>query len=133
MPSDRFLFVIVAERPVPEHLKKSVMVAVAADRFEIVVLARDAQAFLAIDDTLRGRRADTEEVVLELHHPRVGEEQGGVAFGNQGGGRDDCMSALGKEIEEGLADTVTGPMHVRTILTRSVRLGEAAILRGVYP
>src|ERR1019366_5599770 len=49
MPSNRFFLVIVAERPVAEHFEKSVMVSVAADRFEIVVLARDAQAFLTID------------------------------------------------------------------------------------
>src|SRR5256885_14880586 len=39
VPWDRFALVVIAERPVPEHLKKSVMVRVASDRFEIIVLA----------------------------------------------------------------------------------------------
>ena len=45
-PFDRLGFVIVAERPVAEHFKKSVMVGVAADGFEIVVFAADAQTLL---------------------------------------------------------------------------------------
>jgi hypothetical protein len=53
MERDGLGLVVVAKRPVPEHLEKRVMVAVAADRFEVVVLARNAQAFLAIDDARR--------------------------------------------------------------------------------
>src|SRR5262245_3032596 len=39
MEGDRFSFVVVAERPVTEHLEESVMVRVATDLFEVIVLA----------------------------------------------------------------------------------------------
>src|ERR1700733_4257669 len=104
MPSNRFFLVVVAERPVPEHLEERVMVSVAADRFEIVMLARDAQAFLNVHDAQMRGSADAEKIILELHHPGVDEEQGGVALGNQRGRRHDRMTARGEKIEERLAN-----------------------------
>src|SRR5208283_5520592 len=118
MERDRLLLVVVAEGPVPEHLEKRMVIAVAADRFEVVVLAGDTQAFLAVGDPLVGGRPDTQKVVLEGDHPRVGKEQGRVALGNQRGGGDDTVSALLEEIEERLPDTIGGPIHTRLILTQ---------------
>jgi len=79
---DRLGLVVIAERPVAEHLEKGVMVGVAADRFEVVVLARDSEALLAVHHAHRLRRADSEEVILERHHPGVGEQQRRVAHGH---------------------------------------------------
>ena len=45
-PLDRFGFVVIAERPVAEHFEKRVMVGIAADGFQVVVFAADAQTFL---------------------------------------------------------------------------------------
>ncbi len=98
MPANCLFLVVVAKRPIPEHLEKRVMVSVAANRFEIVMLARDAQAFLTIRDAHMWRRAQAEEIVLERHHAGVGEEQGGVALGNQRRRRHDRVTALGEEI-----------------------------------
>src|SRR5208337_5385503 len=98
-----FFLVVVAERPVAEHLEKSVMVGVAAYRFEIVMLARDTQTFLTIHDAQVLRRAHAEEIILERHHPGVGEEQRRVALGNQRRRRHDRMTVRGEEIEKGLA------------------------------
>src|SRR5260370_33303392 len=102
MPLDGFFLVVVAERPVPEHLEKRVMVGVAAYRLEIVVLAREAQDLLAIDDSRTRRRADAQEVVLERDHPGVDEQQRRGALGNQRRRRHDFVISPGEEIQEGL-------------------------------
>src|SRR5437870_2834796 len=47
-PRDRFLFEIIAERPVAEHLEESVVVGVLADVVEVVVLAARPDAFLGV-------------------------------------------------------------------------------------
>src|SRR6202047_472117 len=56
---DRLALVVVAERPVAEHLEERVMVRIAADRFEIVVLAGNPQALLAIRNARPRRLAYT--------------------------------------------------------------------------
>ena len=83
------------------------MVGVAADFLEVVVLAADADALLRV------RRADVvplagaKEDVLELVHPGVGEQQGGVAVGDHRGAGNDAVAVLCKEIKETLADLVS--------------------------
>ena len=68
----------------PEHFEERVMPGGPADRFQVVVLSAHAHALLA------GRRADvvalleSEEHVLELVHPGIGEEQGGIVFRDEG-------------------------------------------------
>src|SRR5439155_13987378 len=67
----------------PEHLEEGVVARGPADVLEVVVLAARADAFLA------GGRAHvvapflTEEHGLELHHARVGEEEGRVGSGDE--------------------------------------------------
>src|SRR6516162_9941063 len=117
MKRDRLLFVVIAERPVPQHLEERMVVTVAADGFEIVMLAGDTQAFLTIDHPLGSRRAETQEVVLELDHPGVSEEQRRVASRDERGRRYDSVSALPEEIEERTSDTSRGPIH-ELILTQ---------------
>ncbi len=116
MPSNRVFLVVVAERPVAEHLEKSVMVSVAADRFEIVMLAGNSQAFLDVDDAHVLRCAHAKEIILELHHPGVDEEQGRVALGNQRGRRHDRVTALGEEIEKRLSNFCGCPAHGEMIV-----------------
>src|SRR5579863_6803002 len=111
MPCDGFGLVVVAERPVPEHLEEGVVVAVAADRFEVVMLAGNSEALLAIDHALRGWRAYAEEIILELDHSGVSEEQRRIALGNQRRRGDDGMAALGEEVQERLSNLVGSPAH----------------------
>ena len=47
-PFDRFLFEIIAEAPVAEHLEKGVVVGVESDIFEVVMLAAGANALLGV-------------------------------------------------------------------------------------
>ena len=49
-PGDGFLFVIICKRPIAQHLKEGVMIAVLAHFFEVVVFAAGADALLAVDD-----------------------------------------------------------------------------------
>jgi len=97
---DRVALVVVAERPVAEHFEERVMVRVAAHRFEVVVLAGNPEALLAVDDAGSGGRADTEEIILERDHPGVGEEQRRVALGDQRRRGHDLMAAFLEKIEE---------------------------------
>ena len=59
-PFDGFLFEIVAEAPVAEHLEERVVVGVEADVVEVVVFAPGADALLRIGGATgpcRGRRS----------------------------------------------------------------------------
>ncbi len=102
-PPDRLFLVVVAERPVAQHLKKGVVIGVASHFLEVVVLAADADAFLRVRgaDVFAGSRA--EEDILELIHPRIGEVEGGVAMGNHRCAGHNPVSVHGKEVKEPLA------------------------------
>ncbi len=95
---------VVAEAEVAEHLEEGVVTRGVADVLEVVVLAAGAHAFL------RGRRAgirplvETEENVLELVHPGVGEQQRRVLVRHQRTGGNDLVALGGEEVEELLAD-----------------------------
>jgi len=73
---NRLCFEIIVERPVTQHLEKRMVIRVFADLFEVVVLAAYAQTLLAVDRPATIRRRQTEEDILELVHPRIGEKQG---------------------------------------------------------
>ena len=99
-PDDRLALEVVAERPVAEHLEKSVMARGIADLIEVVVLAAGAQAALHVDDARARRLFAAEERVLERHHARIGEHQGRIAGRNQRTGRHDQMPLRAEEFEE---------------------------------
>src|SRR5207253_840560 len=64
-PSDRFLLIVIAERPVPEHLEKRMVVRIAANFFEVVVLPADADTFLRIRCPGVTARTCTKKNILE--------------------------------------------------------------------
>ena len=107
-PGDRFLLVVVAERPVAEHLEEGVVVAVAPDLLDVVVLAAQAQTFLRIDRARVGELLIAEEDVLELHHPGVDEQQGRVLVRNQRRAGNEVVAALAEKFDELGADLGTG-------------------------
>src|SRR2546425_1118343 len=80
---DRVGLEVVAEGEVAEHLEERVMPRRAADVLEIVVLATRAHTLLAGGGTRVIPSLLAEEHALELHHARVGEEQGLVADGHE--------------------------------------------------
>ena len=103
-PGDGLLLEVVAEGPVAQHLEERVVAGGIPHRIQVVVLAAGPQAALDIGRTHVAALLRPQEHVLELHHAGVGEQQGGIVAGHQGGGRHDGMALAGEEIEEILAD-----------------------------
>ncbi len=97
---DRVFLEIVAEGEIPQHLEKGVVTRGVADIVEVVVLAAGTHAFLARRGAAVGALLSAGEDVLELHHARIGEEQGRVVARHERGGRHDRVAARAEEIEE---------------------------------
>src|SRR5512141_1188543 len=68
-----FLFVVIAERPVPQHLKEGMMVGVPSYFVEVGVFATYADAFLSIRSPDIGPCSGSQKDILDLVHPRVRE------------------------------------------------------------
>ena len=79
-PFDGLGFEVVTERPVAQHLEEGVVVGVPSNIFQVVVLAASADAFLGVDGTDKVTVTAPEENVLELVHPGIGKQQGGVVM-----------------------------------------------------
>ena len=84
------------------------MIGIAADGFEIVVLAADAQAFLRARGAHEGQTLLAEKNVFELNHPRVGEKQGRVFVRHEGRAADHGMALFCEIIQEGFANFTAG-------------------------
>ena len=83
------------------------MAARVADIFQVVVLAAGADALLRAGGTRIVAFFQAEEDILELVHPRVGEQQRRVVGGHEGRAAEHAMPAGGKKVEETLSDFVT--------------------------
>ena len=73
--ANRIALEVVSKREIPEHLKEGVVPRGMAHLLKVVVLAARAHALLTrgrAPASLRGFLV-SEEHLLELHHPRVGE------------------------------------------------------------
>ena len=117
-PGDRLFLVVIAEGPVAQHLEEGVMVSVAPDRFEVVVLAADAQALLRARRARVGAPLHAEKDVLELDHARVGEEQRRVLLRHQRGALHHGMALPGEVVQEGFSDFVPGRHRFLSVITR---------------
>src|SRR5712672_3511322 len=80
-----------------------------ADIFEVVMLAAGADAFLRGGGFVVFALFEAEEDVFELVHAGVGEEQGGIAVGNERRAAHAAMAFALEEAQEGLPDFVAGP------------------------
>ena len=103
-PGDGLLLVVVAERPVAEHLEERVVVGVAPDLFQVVVLARNADALLRVGHALPGGLARPQKDFLELVHARVREQQRLVGGDDHRRRRHDLVLLRFEKVEERLAD-----------------------------
>ena len=74
------------------------VIGVYAHFLEIVVFAADPQTFLGIGDAGVIGLAVTQEIILELIHPRIGEQQGRVVLDHDGGGGHDGVSFRLKKV-----------------------------------
>ena len=105
---DRLLLEVVAEREVPQHFEKRVVTPGGADVVKVVVFPADPHALLGGGRARRGPPFATEERVLELVHPRVGEQQGRVVRRYERRASDDLVAVAGEVIEKALAN-LAGP------------------------
>ena len=103
-PLDRFLLVIISERPVAKHFEERVVVRISPDFFQVIVLPADTDAFLCIHCTQIVPFAGAKKNILELIHTGVREKEGGIAVRNYRRAGDDAMPAFLKELEETLSD-----------------------------
>ena len=101
---DRILLEIIAKAEVAEHFKEGVVTGGVTDVFQVAVLAAGPHALLAAGRPGVGTFFLTQETVLELVHPRVGEQQGRVVIRDQGAGRDTGVTLLLEEAKEGFTD-----------------------------
>ena len=127
-PTDGLFLEVITKRPVAEHFKECVVVGIAAHILQVVVLAASANALLRIHGARVVARALTEEHILELIHPRVGKEQGGIfKWDRRARWHNGVTGLLLKERDEGAADIggiAGGRVHGR----RSVGTGLAAFV-----
>ncbi len=72
------------------------------------MFAGDAHALLCVDRTRIWAGIRSEEDVFELHHARVGKEQGGIPARHQRRTGDVCVAARHKKVNERLADFCSG-------------------------
>ena len=83
-PADGLPLVVVAERPVAEHLEEGVVVGVASDLLEIVVLAADAQHLLAVGGAQVGRVSAPRKTCLNGTMPALVKSRLGSLAGTSG-------------------------------------------------
>ena len=82
-----------------------------ANLIEVVVFAAGADTFLRGGGASVVALFQAQENVLELVHSGVGEEQCGIAMGNERTAAHATVALAFKEAQEGLADFVAGPLH----------------------
>src|SRR5205814_7561422 len=101
---------VVAEREVAQHLKESLVAARVADVVEIVVFTTGAHALLRRSGPQVIAFLDAGEDVLELIHPRVGEQQRRVVSRDKRRATNALMALRSEVIEKLLAYRI--PCHV---------------------
>ena len=100
---DSLTLEVVAEAPVAQHLEHGVVVGVATDLLDVVVLAADTQALLSIADARPLRLRVAEEDVFELVHARIGEHESRVVLYHHRSRRHDMMLFAFEELQKLIA------------------------------
>jgi hypothetical protein len=103
---DRLFLEVVPEGEVAQHLEERVVPYGVAHLLEIVVLPARPNTFLDRDRPAVLPLFQPLEDLLELHHPRVGEQQRRVAGRHQRRGRHLAMGTGLEIVDEGTADVL---------------------------
>ena len=114
-PFNGLFFKIVTKRPVAQHLKHGMMIGVVPYLFQIVVLARNPQAFLGIGDPPAGGFLVPEKDVFELVHACIGEHQGWIILDHHGCTGNNMMLPGPEKIKKCLS--YVGRVHLNIRLT----------------
>ncbi len=107
-PGDRVDLEVVAERPRSQHLEEGVVIGVAPDILEIVVLSAGADALLAVHGPGVRTGSAAQKDILELVHACVGEEQRRVVVRDHRGGWHVAVAAPADEEVEKLTASFGG-------------------------
>ena len=105
-PFDRLPLEVIAVGPVAQHLEHGVVVGVVPHLFQIVVLARYAQAFLCVGRPRIFARSVAQKDVLELVHARIGEHQRRIALDHHRSRGNDLVSLAPEKVQKGLANFI---------------------------
>ena len=76
--------------------------------FQVVVLAAGPDALLGTGGPGVGPGVFSQEHLFKLHHPGIGEQQGGVPGGHQGGTGHPGVAVGREEAQKGLPDLAAG-------------------------
>ncbi len=98
------------------------MLRCAAHVLEVVVFARNSQAFLGRSGAVVVAADLAEKGALEWHHPRIHEQQSGIALGNEWSASDDTVIALLEEAQKDVSNLTRRKRHTGP-LGFSVRCG----------
>src|SRR4029453_5077742 len=115
--ADRLLLEVVAEGEVTQHLEERVVARRAPDLLEVVVLARHAQALLGCRRAGVVALLASGEVVLELVHARVGEEERGVGRGGERAAAHDAVAAPLEVLQESFTSLPRSHLHDGSLLS----------------
>ncbi len=107
-PGDGLLFVIIAKRPIAQHLEESVMIGIVSYILQIVVLTGDPHALLSVSSPRIPPFLQSQEDVFKLIHARIGEQQRGIIARHQRGAGHYGVSLAGEEIQKRLPDLSAG-------------------------
>ena len=110
---------VIAEAEVAQHFKKGVVTCGVTDVFQVVVLAAGTHAALRAGGAGIAALVAPCEYILELHHARGGEKEGGIVHGNQGGGRHPGAAFALKELQEGFTDFGDAHLFHKGLIYRS--------------
>jgi hypothetical protein len=84
------------------------MISIHTHFLKVIVLTAYTKAFLSIRRPFVRGLFITQEIILELIHPRVGEHQGRVVFHHNRGRRDNFMSFGTEKVQESLTYICAG-------------------------
>ena len=84
-PRDGLFFEVVAKRPVPEHLKHSMMIGIVPHLLEVVVLTTHAKTLLSICNARILCLHIPKDYIFELIHPGIGKHKGRIALNHHRG------------------------------------------------
>ena len=126
-PTDGVFLEVVTERPVAEHLKEGVVVGVHAHFFQVIVLARYADALLRVGRALVVAPAGAQEHILELVHARIREQQGRVILREYRATGDDGVAPRAEKLEETGAYALGGPALFSVSSSGSHRMGTCLV------
>ncbi len=128
--ANRLVLEVVAKREVSEHLEERVMPQRRPDVVEVVVFAADPHALL------RRRRPPivtpflAEKQVLELIHPRIREQQGGIVGRDERRRGHDLVLVAREVVQKRLTDLIGGHHDMDIVLSgRTLPTGGAGFSR----